>query len=219
MQMNALFIFQDKHDIIDLDMQPFLASQIASIIRSCSPSFLAEIREWQRVGFFPSFQNLQIIFFFHPGLAYSKCASDSQFQAVLNIFFFSSYTVISASLAFILYAMEALAQFMRKPRFPFYDGLCDAMAATVFTFPPPRGTLPAEQRADDGDHIMDHYTCFDDPLMRDFIFSSSDSHRNSINTRLDVLQKRLPAFPSSFRIWDTMPGHNMSVRSSYSLCH
>jgi hypothetical protein len=213
--MNALFVFQDKHYIVDLDMQPFLASQIASIIRSCSLSFLAEIREWQRVCFF--LKNLQIILIFHPGLAYYKCASDSQFQTVLNVVSF--YDLISASLAFILFAMESLMRFMREPKFPFYDDLGDAAAAMAFTFPPPRGMVPAEQRADDVDRIMDHYTCFNDPFMRDFISSLDDYHQNFLNTTLDTLHKRLPAFPSSFRIWDTMPGHNMSIRSSYSLCH
>jgi hypothetical protein len=110
-------------------------------------------------------------------------------------------------------------EFMREPNFPFCDNLCDAIAATAFTFPPPRGTLPAEQRADDMDRIVDHYTCFDDPLMRDFISSLGDSHRNVLNTQVDMARKRIPAFPPSFRIWDTMPGHNLSIRSSYSLCH
>jgi hypothetical protein len=49
MPMNPFYIFQGIHYITNLDMQPFLASQIASVISSCSPSFLAEIREWQRV--------------------------------------------------------------------------------------------------------------------------------------------------------------------------
>jgi hypothetical protein len=115
--------------------------------------------------------------------------------------------------------MQLLTKFMRKPEFPFYDGLCDAMAATAFAFPPPRGTLPAEQRAEDADRIMEHYTCFNYPLMRNFISSLGDRNRNFINTRLEMVQNRLPAFPSTFGIWDTMPGHNLAVRSSYSLCY
>jgi hypothetical protein len=83
-------ILQDnlKHVIVDLDMQPFLASQSASVIASCSPSFLAEIREWQRVCFFFAFfgvyryNNLP-----HPGFSYIKCAFDSHLWAVLILVF------------------------------------------------------------------------------------------------------------------------------------
>ena len=48
------FLFQGIRIITDIDTHPILFSQIASIVSSCSPSLLAEVREWQQVGFLAS---------------------------------------------------------------------------------------------------------------------------------------------------------------------
>jgi hypothetical protein len=112
--------------------------------------------------------------------------------------------------------MKTLLVFMKEPSYPFVDNLCDVILTTTSTFPhAPHHPIPAEQRPDDKHRIMDQYACFDESLMRDYISPLEDSDRNFLIAQLDMAKRRLSAFPPEFRIWDTMPGHNLSVRGSY----
>jgi hypothetical protein len=124
------------------------------------------------------------------------------------------------SLVFILWALDILLQCLREPESPVADRLCDAMAATAFTFLPPLGNVPVKQRPDDKDRIMDRYTCLSEPLMLDFVSSVESRVQNLYNTWVHSVQKCCPPFPPQFRIWDTTPGHNLTaVSSAYNLCH
>jgi hypothetical protein len=165
--------------------------------------FLLKSKNGRGFGF-PLFKSLQNLIISYPGLAYNKCASDSHSKTVL----------ILVSLGSILFARLTVLRYMRERDCPFYDDLCDAIMSAAYSFPPPRGTLPAEQRPDDMDRIMDRHTCFDNPMMLHFISSLGDSQRNFMNTTLEIVRKCFPAFPPSFRIWDTKPGHNLTVRST-----
>jgi hypothetical protein len=123
--------------------------------------------------------------------------------------FFSSCQ-LPCHLAFIAHAIERIAQYMREPRTLSTDNECDALLATALTFPLPRGALRTQQRSDDKDRIMDPYTCFSAPIMRKFFSSLNSSLQKDLKQDVDMIEKRLPAFPPSLLILDTMPGHNLA---------
>jgi hypothetical protein len=110
--------------------------------------------------------------------------------------------------------MYNLVTYMREPKFQFYDDLCDAMVSTILTFPPPLGPVPASPQPDDKGRIMNQYTRFNDPQMLELFDSVDDHTRNVVNATVDMLHKRFQVFPSSFWIWDTLPGHNLTVRGA-----
>jgi hypothetical protein len=114
--------------------------------------------------------------------------------------------------------MDTLVAYMLEPRSPLQGDLCDAMLSTALTFSPPLGPLPASPQPDDKDRIMDQYTFFNHPQMLEFISTLDDHTRNNVNAALEMLHKRLPAFPCSFRIWDTLPGHHLSVCGTRKDC-
>ena len=188
------FLFQGIRIITDIDTHPFLFSQIASIFSSCSPSLLAEVREWQQVSSL-SFA-LNVLLFssvFSGGLCLRYGSFSSQLQE-------SSLHV--HSLACFDTAIPFISGTMALPPDPLADRICDTMLATILAFPLPSGTQPAQPRPDDLERIMDCRVLYDEPRMRTLIASFDDSSQRSLEAASDRERSRLPLFPGHFSVWD-----------------
>jgi hypothetical protein len=77
--------------------------------------------------------------------------------------------------------------------------------ATIRAFPISQVLRPAQQRPDDGDHILDRPIFFEEPLMQCLVSSPVEYIREfaKVNLKLDSnMRSGLPFFPANFRMWE-----------------
>lgn len=86
---------------------------------------------------------------------------------------------------------------------PLIDSICEAMMATVLSFPLPEGDQPPEPRPDDDKHITDRRTFADEPQMHALITSLDSTSRADLDNAVEQARTRLPLLPASFREWES----------------